>query len=225
MNTKISIYYTITLLVILGFTSYIFSIVSSANKLVAVLFAYLAIVSIAMLANLDWASVGLSKDNILKGFIFALPFIAVVIIGAITVFLLNPEVFKDERYNQSSRLVLYTIFITLPLFTVLLEEIAFRGVLFGTLQTIVSQNYAVIVSSLSFGVWHVFSASAVSTTSIPESVPKILIILGIILATTLAGIFLAWARIKSESLVAPILIHWTINATGVILSYFAWQKT
>ena len=224
MNNKISIYYTIALLASLGFASYIFSIVSSTNKTIAIITSYLLVISIAMLANLTWDSIGLSKDSLAKGFIFALPFIATIVIGAIAVFIFNSEIFQDERYKQGSRLVLFTIFITIPFFTVLIEELAFRGVLFGMLQTVVSQNYAIIASSLSFGVWHVFSANGLSSAAIPQSIPKALVVLAVIVATSIAGVFFTWLRIRSGSLITPILVHWAINSTGVVMAYFAWQK-
>jgi membrane protease YdiL (CAAX protease family) len=224
MNNKISIYYTIALLASLGFASYIFSIVSSANKTIAIIASYLLVMSIAMLANLTWDSIGLSKDSLVKGFIYALPFIAVIVVGAIGVFLFKSEIFQDERYKQGSSLVLFTVFITLPFFTVLIEELAFRGVLFGMLQNIVSQNYAVILSSISFGVWHVFSANALSSAAIPATIPKVLVVVSVILATSIAGAFFTWLRLKSGSLITPILVHWTINSVGIILAYFAWQK-
>jgi membrane protease YdiL (CAAX protease family) len=224
MNIKISIYYTIGLLLILFLASYLFSIVSGYNKVIALIAAYVTLISFAMLVNLNWDSLGLSKDNISKGLTFAIPFITIIVISAIAIFLINPEIFKDERYNQTHTFILYTVLFTLPIFTVLLEELAFRGVLFGVLHTLVSQNIAVLISSLSFGIWHVFSAGAISTSALPDSVPKIAIVVVIILATTLAGVFLTWTRIKSGSLVAPILIHWTINSMGILLSYLAWQK-
>ena len=93
MNNKVSIYYTIALLASLGFASYIFSIVSSTNKTIAIVTSYLLVISIAMLANLTWDSIGLSKDSLAKGFIFALPFIATIVVGAIAVFIFNSEIF------------------------------------------------------------------------------------------------------------------------------------
>jgi hypothetical protein len=103
VNSKISIYYTLVLfLALLGFTSYIFSIVSNTNRLIATITAYLLIISIAMLAKLTGILLVLSLVNsVYRGILFALPFIAIIIIGALTIFLINPEIFKDERYNLS----------------------------------------------------------------------------------------------------------------------------
>jgi membrane protease YdiL (CAAX protease family) len=36
--------------------------------------------------------------------------------------------------------------------------------------------------------------------------------------TTLAGVVLCWLRPRSDSLVAPILAHWAVNALGVIVT-------
>ena len=35
--------------------------------------------------------------------------------------------------------------------------------------------------------------------------------------TSLAGVALCWLRLRSGSLIAPALAHWTVNALGVIV--------
>jgi membrane protease YdiL (CAAX protease family) len=39
--------------------------------------------------------------------------------------------------------------------------------------------------------------------------------------TSLAGAVLCWLRLRSGSLLAPILAHWTVNGLGVIVTLVA----
>jgi hypothetical protein len=102
---------------------------------------------------------------------------------------------------------------------VLLEELAFRGVLFGMLQTIVSQNYAhycYLQLVLGFGTYLVLALLAYECFA-SELFLKLLIITGGSCSDNFSRcMFLTWTRIKSGSLITPILIHWTINATGML---------
>jgi membrane protease YdiL (CAAX protease family) len=223
---KSSIYFLLLLFTSLGFASYLFSSISNSSKLVATIALYLIVIGVAILAKLNLKSMGLSRDTMTKGVLYALPFMAAIVIGAIVIFMINPEIFKDTRYQLTSPEMLYTVLLVIPFLTVVIEELAFRGVMFGLLQTVASQFYAIIISSVGFGVWHVFSASGIGTDGFSQSIviPKIILIIGVILATTIAGAVFTWARIKSGSLITPILIHWTINSTGVILAYLAWNQ-
>jgi membrane protease YdiL (CAAX protease family) len=40
--------------------------------------------------------------------------------------------------------------------------------------------------------------------------------------TSLAGVVLCWLRLRSGSLLAPALAHWTVNGLGVIVALVAW---
>jgi len=226
MNNSLQLLYTFVVLSALGIASVVFSRVSNNSKLLAVLLLYMVIVLIISVSRLSWTNVGLSKDLLLKGLTTALPFMLAIIVGALIVFLISPDIFKDTRYQTDAQTMLKTIFIVLPFMTVILEELAFRGLLFGTLNAYLSQAYALLISSLSFGVWHIFSASNISVSMVVggHTIPKVMIVVSVILATSLAGAFFTWLRIKSGSLVAPILIHWTINSTGLVLAYFAWRR-
>jgi uncharacterized protein len=216
-------HFVILLLIMLGFLSYVFSI--NSNKLLVSIATYSLIAGVALYIGLDKKSIGLSKKYIKNGVILALPFMAIIFLVALVIFTLQPEIFKDARYQQDSESLFYSIFITLPLYTVLLEELAFRGVLLGSLLRVSSMKTTILLSSITFGLWHSFTASAVSlgTFSKDLTVPSIAVVIAIVVITSFAGWFFAWLRLKSNSLVAPILVHWSINATGIILAYFAWN--
>jgi membrane protease YdiL (CAAX protease family) len=39
--------------------------------------------------------------------------------------------------------------------------------------------------------------------------------------TALGGVVLCWLRLRSGSLLAPVLAHWTVNGLGVIVALLA----
>jgi membrane protease YdiL (CAAX protease family) len=41
-------------------------------------------------------------------------------------------------------------------------------------------------------------------------------IIGVVLITASAGVVFAWLRIISNSVVAPWLVHWSINSSGML---------
>ena len=110
--------------------------------------------------------------------------------------------------------------VIIPLVTVIPEEFAFRGVLFGLVRRDAGRYWATAVSSALFGLWHV--QSALGGGSANESVTAVigdaavLRVVGTVLLTGLAGVVLCELRFRSGSLAAPILAHWALNGLGEI---------
>src|SRR5205085_4278422 len=73
--------------------------------------------------------------------------------------------FLDTRYDTDTRAAVRTALITIPLSTVVFEESAFRGVVWGFLDKDGGVTRATIVSSALFGLWHVLPAVEVARTS------------------------------------------------------------
>ena len=84
----------------------------------------------------------------------------------------------------------------------LLEEIAFRGVLQGRMAQLFGSGSGILLSSVAFALAHG------ATIYLP--------------AYLLLGLYLAWLRNRSDSLAAPILMHFLFNALLVMGQYFAW---
>jgi membrane protease YdiL (CAAX protease family) len=79
---------------------------------------------------------------------------AVYLIGALLPF--TRELFSDSRDNTLTGLqVADRVLICVPIGTVMLEEIAFRGVLLALLLRVVSRTWATAISSLLFGLWRI----------------------------------------------------------------------
>ena len=111
--------------------------------------------------------------------------------------------------------------VVIPLATVIPEEFAFRGVLFGLLQRQSGRRVATAVSSALFGLWHVLpalgggaaNASAVGVVG-DSTAGVVLRVVGTVLFTGLGGVVLCELRSRSGSLLAPMGLHWAINGFG-----------
>jgi membrane protease YdiL (CAAX protease family) len=91
------------------------------------------------------------------------------------------------------------------------------GVLSGTL-----------VSSVLFGLWHVLASlgGGAANAAIADVVGgdaagtavRVVVTVGFTFA---AGVVLCWLRLRSGSLLAPMLAHWTVNGLGAIVASLA----
>ncbi|HWD42225.1 MAG TPA: type II CAAX endopeptidase family protein [Actinomycetota bacterium] len=124
--------------------------------------------------------------------------------------------------------VLWTVLVVVPVGTVLPEELAFRGVLLALLGGRDDPRTATLVSSALFGLWHVQGslgggmANATIAAAVGGDAAGITLrVLATVLFTSLAGVALCWLRLRSGSLLAPALAHWTVNGLGVIVALIA----
>ena len=125
-----------------------------------------------------------------------------------------------ESTNSWSE-TLFKALVVIPLVTVIPEEFAFRGVLWGLLRRESGRRVATIVSSALFGLWHVLPAlgGGAANESVSGAVgdglaATVLLVAGTVVLTGLAGVLFCELRARSGSLLAPILLHWAINGLG-----------
>lgn len=197
-----------------------FSWLSSTSKTIIVVLLYIFF-SVYIFSNRHYLErLGLEKQNVRAGISLAIPFVLLIMVCAFFAVILKPDFFLDTRYDLSVLEVILTVLVIIPVTTVLLEEIIFRGILLGELLRIYNSFKANLLASLAFGIWHIFTAQAVS---LPVDVALPITVIGVIIATSLAGYFFGWLRVKSKSLVAPILVHLAINSSGVIAAFIAWR--
>lgn len=102
--------------------------------------------------------------------------------------------------------------VRIPLGTVVVEEILFRGIL-------PSETPRRGASSLAFGAWHVLpTISALDINDVQDPAVRRRAVVAGVAGTVLAGEALEWLRRRSGSLVAPALTHWAANAVGYVLA-------
>ena len=108
------------------------------------------------------------------------------------------------------------------------EELALRGLLLALLGRRYGVVAGILLSSGLFGLWHVVASlgggpanttmALVVGADAAGIVVRVVVTVGV---TSLAGALLCWLRLRSGSLLAPILTHWTVNGLGVIVTLVA----
>ncbi len=143
--------------------------------------------------------------------------------------LVSPRLAKlvaDRRLEGSSQLeMLYRILIRVPLGTVLLEEVAFRGVLFVLLvQYGVAEG--VIVSSVAFALWHVVPTLATARVNGVVNVwGAWTAVTSGVLVTFGVGLIFVWLRLQTGGLAAPFGVHAAMNSSATLAGFLALQRS
>ena len=193
------------------------------------------VLTIAVLGGLvrwaggGWRDLGLARDTLARGAVWALAIvgvIGVVYLGA-ALLPLTRDLFSDQRNNAltAGGLAAKVLFYV-PFGTVLLEEFAFRGTLYGLIGRRHGVIWATAVSSFLFGLWHILPSLHLSTekpalTPLFGSSPVGAIVAdaAAVLFTGLSGVVFCELRRRSSSLLAPMGLHWATNALGYIAGY------
>jgi uncharacterized protein len=201
--------------------------------------AAILLLLIGRLAGLSWQELGLGRQTLLRGAqVAVVAAVAVAIVYAVGVAIpFTRAAFRDTRYQMGLRGALYTALVAIPLGTVLFEEVAFRGVLWGLLSQDHEGHGATVVSAILFGLWHVLPALDLARThtsvqprgadarSAPGRGRVALTVLATVVFTALAGIVFAELRRRSGSLLAPIGLHWATNGLGVLAAAWVWAAS
>jgi uncharacterized protein len=133
----------------------------------------------------------------------------------------------DSRADISGGRLLYGLGVSLVLLTAIPEEFAFRGVLLGSGLKLWGPWRASLVTSVLFGLWHI--APTLHTMSdnhifrgASHSVGgQVLLVLGSIAVTFAGGLVFCWLRLRSRSLVAPIIAHAATDGLALAVAWFA----
>jgi membrane protease YdiL (CAAX protease family) len=188
------------------------------------------LLGIGRAAGLSWDELGLGPGSLARGARWG-GVCAGIVVAGVTVVLAVPAAhrfFRDVRYRLGIRPALATVLLTIPLGTVLFEEVAFRGVLWGLVEDAKGPVWATAATSLLFGAWHVLPALDLARTNTAlagsgSRAKLVATVLGTVAFTSVAGVLFAELRRHSGSLLAPILLHWATNAAGVLGSAIVWD--
>jgi membrane protease YdiL (CAAX protease family) len=174
---------------------------------------------IARKGGISWAEMGLDRSSAGRG--AALGGAAFLLVGIVLVAAaLVPatrHLFEDQRVAKVTGATLaYHALVRIPLGTVVLEEVAFRGVLLALLRRVSTTGAAVAWSSALFGLWHaVPTVEALRANQLAPSVPALT---AAVVATAAAGAVFCWLRLRSGSLIAPALAHVGTNSVALVLA-------
>jgi len=187
------------------------------------------LVAIGLLDGNSFTDMGLGWYFFLSGFIWAGASIGLItaayVVGSF--FRRTRQAFKDESIGAlSGGRLAFQALVEVPFGTVMLEEIAFRAVLFSMLARRFGVVWALVISAVLFGIWHVLPSigthernPALGSVVGGGVRGNILAVAGSVLTTTVAGILFALMRIVSGSVIAPMGLHWATNGLGYGFSW------
>jgi membrane protease YdiL (CAAX protease family) len=171
------------------------------------------------------ADLGISAEDLRSGLHVGLC-AAAVATGGVAVAAALPVTrgfFDDRRVIDVGRAeAVYHLTLRIPLATALAEELLFRGALLALLRRRRSPVVAVVWTSLLFGAWHVlptldhYQGNPASALVADVSRGRRLAVLTTMLSTTGAGGAFAWLRLRSNSVLAPVLAHAAVNLSAYL---------
>ena len=184
---------------------------------------------VARTRGLGWDELGLDRDVMWRGVRYGTLIAALIVLGLALAFVIPgaQRFLADRRVaGLDAAGLAYTALIRIPLGTVLLEEIAFRGVLYGAWLRIASPTAALIGSSVIFGLWHVVpTLELLRTNSFGGSVVVKSAYVGLgVIGTAIGGAALVGLREWTGGIAAPIIVHTAANSLATVAAY-VWQRT
>lgn len=177
----------------------------------------------------SWSQLGLGPGSWLPGLLWGLACIGVVLLVYLvgTVFPFTRKFFFDERTGeQTARDLMRNALFVVPFGTVLMEEVAFRGVLLAMVHSRFGLVWGIAVSSFAFGLWHILpslsmhqSNAAVSSIVGEGRTGQVISVVLTVLGTAAAGVLFCLLRQWSGSLFAPMGLHWALNGFGFVFTW------
>ncbi|MFR9752302.1 CPBP family intramembrane glutamic endopeptidase [Nocardia sp. 004] len=220
-------------IVVLAGTNLIAHFTTAWASIVAVPVAAGVLLTLMRRRGLGWSELGLAPRHWRRGLRYALGAVALVLtVVAISAILpVTRPFFLADHYATISGALIASM-IVIPLQTAIPEELAFRGVLHGTLHRAYGARGVFAAGSMLFGLWHI--ASSLGLTAGNRGLTGFLgggvtgQIAGILLAVTAtaaAGAVFTWLRHHTGSLLAPIALHWSVNGAGALAAALVWHAT
>jgi len=190
--------------------------------------ATVALVGLARRGGVDWPAAGLDRRRLGRMVAFAL-------IGALGVAVVyglgwlipaTRSAFHDSRADAGTvAALLYVVLVRIPFGTVLLEEVAFRGVLpalFGGDER--WRWRPVLAASGLFGLWHLIPSMRLATTNAAvhqlfgDSATMVVSLVAMT-AAALSGIAMCAWRYAGRGVIASMGIHVATNSGGYAIAW------
>jgi uncharacterized protein len=174
------------------------------------------------------ADLGLRRADVGAGLLYgaaALGIVLLVLVVAAVIPATNGFL-HDSRAQISDGRLAYELGVSIVLLTAIPEEFAFRGVLLGSGTRLWGPWRASLASSVLFGLWHI--APTLHTMGDNRAVSglaatvggQVLLVLGAIAVTFVAGLAFCWLRLRSRSLIAPVMAHAATNGLALAVAWF-----
>jgi membrane protease YdiL (CAAX protease family) len=182
------------------------------------------LVAITLLSGASVAGLGLGRADARRGLaVGGAIALAVAVVLAIGVALPAARaLFEDERAaGLDGGGLAYDALVRIPFGTAFFEELAFRGVLLALLLRVTSTAWAVATSSALFGLWHILpTLSALDINDVDAGLAaRAAAVAGAVVATAIGGAIFCWLRLRTRSLLAPVIVHTATNSFAIVGAY------
>ncbi|NJP93371.1 CPBP family intramembrane metalloprotease [Nonomuraea sp. FMUSA5-5] len=183
-----------------------------------------ALVAMARRAGVSWEELGFEhgRRGAVAGGVLAAA-VAAVYTGGVALPRTRPLFHDDRALSLSRARVLEEALLQVPLGTVLLEEVGFRGALYGMLRREHGTTTATAVSSGLFGLWHILPAidmaranpalGALTAGESPGRLDTARVVVGSVVSTAAAGVLFCELR-RRRGLLTPVMLHLATNSFG-----------
>jgi uncharacterized protein len=181
-----------------------------------------ALVLIAWTAGATRADLGLGLADMRAGVRYGAAAAGIVLLALIVAAVIPATngFLHDSRAQISGGRLLYELAVPILLLTAVPEEFAFRGVLLGSALRLWGPWRASLITSALFGLWHVApTLHTMSDNAAVAGASASLVVLGSIAVTFLAGLVFCWLRLRSGSLIAPVLAHVATNGLALTVAW------
>ncbi len=204
-----------------------------AARLPANLAAAAGLVALSRRWGRSWSDLGLHPADVPAGIAVGVATVPVIASSLGVSAALPPArgLFSDERVLGLSGWEAWRkLLVQVPLETALAEEVLFRGVLLGLTRAAAPDGVAVAATALAFGAWHVLPAleSHRSNPGAADAAEGVggagAVVAGTVLATAAAGAVFAWLRLRSRSVVAPVLAHAALNSLAFVATHWIGRR-
>lgn len=153
--------------------------------------------------------------------------LTIVVLLAVVAVPAGRDIFRDTRAQSSVGALLYHALLRIPFGTVLLEELAFRGVLPGLFSLRWGLVRSSVYASILFGLWHVLPSLGLDDRNRSAAQAfghgpsgTIAIVVFAVVGTTLAGLAWCWLRYRTGSVATTVLAHIATNSVAFTIAWF-----
>jgi len=187
-----------------------------------------ALVLIAWSAGGTRADLGLGRTDVRAGVRYGAGAFGVVLLVLIVAAVIPATngFLHDSRAKIDGSRLLYELAVSIVLLTAIPEEFAFRGVLLGSALRLWGPWRASLITSALFGLWHIeptlhtMSDNRLVAGASTSVGGQVLVVLGAVAVTFVAGLVFCWLRLRSRSLIAPVMAHVATNGVALAVAWF-----
>lgn len=182
---------------------------------------------VALRGTLSLGDLGLERQRTRSGLLWGGAVFGIVLVVVLAAALIpaTSDFLRDDRANVSAGELFVELVVGIGLLTVIPEELLFRGVLLGTSMKQWGVRAGIAFSSVLFGLWHVFPTLSTAggneqfAQAETSTLGQIGLVIGAVITTGIAGVVFSWLRVRSGSLLAPMIAHLSTNGVALTVAW------